>query len=242
MTRHALVVDDDASMVKTLGDILQLQGWQVTTATTGTTAVKLAVTQPFDVVLMDVRMPGMDGVAALKAMKEARRDLPVVLMTAYAAEDRLAEAERAGVLRILSKPVDIGALLTLLTSAIQARRPVLLIDHDAAFLKTLSEVLELQGFETVLAGTLEEGRRLAMERSPRAVLLHLHLGPVSVRDAVRAVHAAGPAMVLVVYSGRPGAAEEVNEVVPREWIHAYLQKPFAVEELTGVLDAIRRAS
>ncbi len=240
MRRHALIVDDDASMVKTLGDILQLQGWMVTTATSGSAAVTLAATRAFDVVLMDVKMPGMDGVAALKLIKEARHDLPVVLMTAYAAEDRLAEAERAGVLRILAKPVDIGSLLALLTSAVKARRPVLLIDQDAAFLRTLSEVLELQGFETVLAGTLEEGRRLAMERSPSAVLLHLHLGPVSARDAVSAVHAASPAMALVIYSGRPEGAEEINDV-PREWVHGYLQKPFAVDQLTGLLNGIRRA-
>lgn len=240
MSRHALIVDDDVSMVKTLGDILQLQGWEVTTAATGAAAVQLAATRAFDVVLMDVKMPGMDGVSALKAMKAARRDLPIVLMTAYAAEDRLAEAERAGVVRILPKPVDIGALMALLASAVAARRPVLLIDHDAAFLRTLSEVLELQGFETMVAATLDEGRRLAMERSPSAVLLHLHLGPISARDAVSAVHAASPALALVIYSGWPEGAEEVNDV-PREWIHAYLQKPFAVDELTGLLNGIRRA-
>jgi DNA-binding NtrC family response regulator len=239
VTGHALIVDDDKFMVKTLGDILELQGWYVETAYSGAAAVELASTRPFDVVLMDIKMPGMDGVAALQAIKEVRKDLRVILMTAYAAQDRLVEAERAGVLRILSKPVDIGTLLPLLASAVRARRQVLLVDHDAAFLRTLSEVLQLQGFQTVVAEDLAHAQQLMAENMPRAVLLHLHLGSVPVREAVSAVHAVSPEMALIVYSGRPDAAEEVQEVIPSGWIHAYLQKPFAVEEVTGVLNGIR---
>jgi len=242
VTGHALIVDDDKFMVKTLGDILELQGWYVETAYSGAAAVELAATRPFDVVLMDIKMPGMDGVAALQAIKEVRKDLRVILMTAYAAQDRLVEAERAGVLRILSKPVDIGVLLPLLASAVRARRQVLLVDHDAAFLRTLSEVLQVEGFDTVVADNLAHAQQLMAENTPRAVLLHLHLGTVSAREAVTAVHAVSPEMALIVYSGRPDAAEEVHDVIPNGWIHAYLQKPFAVEEVTGVLNGIRDSS
>jgi DNA-binding NtrC family response regulator len=229
-------------MVKTLADIFAIQGWEVATAYSGSAAVELATTGSFDVVLMDVKMPGMDGVTALKAMKAARQDLRVVLMTAYAAEDRLMEAEREGVLRIMPKPVDVGALLTMLAEAVRLRHPLLLVDHDAPFLKTLSEVLQLQGFETVLADNLEHAKRLMTERKPVAVLLHLHLGSVPAREAVTVVHEVSPAVALILYSGQPGAAEELEHAVPGEWIHAYLQKPFKIEQVTGVLDAIRDTS
>jgi DNA-binding NtrC family response regulator len=235
-------VDDDKSMVKTLSDVLRLKGWDVTTAHSGQAAVDLVASDGIDVVLMDVKMPGMDGVDALKAMKAARPKIRVVLMTAYAAQDRIAEAEQAGVVRVVAKPVDLSALLALLATTLGDRKPVLVVDHDAAFLKTLSEVLEIRGFDVEVATDIEHAKALLTLERPLAVLLHMHLGTVSVREAVLAVHHASPAIALVLYSGQPGSVEEARHDLPAEWIHAYLQKPFAVDQIAGVLDDIRKAS
>lgn len=238
MSRRVLVVDDDRSMVRTLADVLRLTGWEVATAYTGAAAVELAATQSFDVVLMDVKMPGMDGVTAFRSMKSAQPGVRVVLMTAYAARDVLAEAELEGVMRVVSKPVDVASLLTLLTSVLSRRRPVLLIDNDVAFLNTLAEILRLRGYDTVVALSLEEATRLIAEREPAAVLLHMHLPSATAREAVSAVHAVVHGAALILYSGQPGALEEVVEAIPAEWVHAYLQKPFAIEQVTGALSAI----
>lgn len=235
MTRHVLVVDDDRMMTRTLKEILELQGWSVDMAHDGRRAVEMALRIPYDVVLMDVKMPGMDGVSAFKAMKEARPDVKVVLMTAFAAESQISEAEDEGVLRVLSKPVDIRALLAYLTGLLSRRRAVLIVDSDVAFLRTLSDSLQLSGFETVAAKSLAEAMRLVREDRPAAILLHMHLGAVSARDATLAVHAINPDAALILYSGRPGAEREIDGHVPRELVHTYLQKPFAVEEVTEVL-------
>jgi CheY-like chemotaxis protein len=111
MICRALVVDDDRMLARTLAEILELSGWNVTQANSGTEAVNAAARQTFDVVLMDVKMPGMDGVDAFKAMKATHPEIRVILMTAYATEDRLGEAHREGVMRVLSKPVDVQKLL-----------------------------------------------------------------------------------------------------------------------------------
>jgi DNA-binding NtrC family response regulator len=239
MNRRALVVDDDALMVKTLAEILAMKGWEVTTAYDGATAVRVAESgTPFDVVLMDVRMPGMDGVSAFKAMKRLRPGVRVVLMTAFAADELIAEAEREGVMRVLDKPIHIGALLGMLDHSLGGRKPVLLIDEDIAFLRTLSEVLRLRGFDTVIAGNLDQATRMLEERRPAAVLLHMHLGAISPRDAAIAVHRLSPEVALILYSGQPGAQEEIDGGVPAEWVSAYLQKPFAVEQVEGLLNAV----
>jgi two-component system response regulator HydG len=112
--RRALVVDDDKFLVRTLSDLLRLQSWQVTSAYSGTEAVNAAARDEFDVVLMDIRMPGMDGVAAFKAMKQVHPDVRVVLMTAYASDDLLQEANASGALRVLAKPVNVRALMDLI--------------------------------------------------------------------------------------------------------------------------------
>jgi DNA-binding NtrC family response regulator len=238
ITRRVLVVDDDPFMVKTLTDVLRLSGWDVENASSGFAAIDAVVDREFDAILMDVKMPGMDGVTALKAMKARRPDATVFLMTAYAAHELLAEAEREGVERILAKPVNVHALLGLLTQSVGAKRPVLVVDTDAAFLDTLADVLALRGFPTVTARTLEQAMQLLSHEQPRAVLLHVHLGAVQPEEAITALHQAVPASSLILYSGHPQGEECIPSALPREWIYAYLQKPFAVEHIAGVLDAI----
>ena len=239
MARHrVLVVDDDPVMVRTLTDVLRLSGWDVDSASSGLDAIAAVGEQEFDAILMDVKMPGVDGVTALKAMKARRPDARVFLMTAYAAHELLAEAEREGVARILAKPLNVHALLGLLTRSVVAQRPVLVVDTDATFLQTLAEVLKLRGFPTVTARTLDQAISLMSDEHPRAVLLHMHLGAIQPEDAITAVHEAGPASSLILYSGQPHGEDGIPRELPREWIHAYLQKPFAVEHITGVLDAI----
>jgi len=240
--RRVLVVDDDRTMVRTLSDVLAFKGWEVATAYSGEEAVNAAAARPYDVILMDVRMPGMDGVEAFKAIKSLRPDTTVVLMTAYAAQDRLAEAERSGVWRVLSKPVNVPALMELLASALADARPVLLVDNDATFLKTLSEVLRRRGYATVHATTIDEATNLLRDRRPVAVLLHTSVAPATVHDAVERVHGVRPSAAVILYSGRSEAMHEIQEQVPPDWVRAYLQKPFAVEEVTSLLDAVRNVS
>lgn len=239
MTRRALVVDDDQAMVKTLTDILQLNGWQVRPAYSGEMAVSAAVNEPFDVVLMDVKMPGLDGVDAFKAMKQARPDIRVILMTAYAAPDRVSEAERAGVVRVLSKPVNVPELVQLLTKNLDGDSPVLIVDDDTTFLRTLADVLRVRGYAVATAKDLPHATRLMTEKRPLAVLLHLRLAEEHVRETVSRVHAANPTAAIILYSGRPDAVNVVEHDVPRDWVYAYLQKPFAVHQVTDVLDEIR---
>ncbi len=239
MSRHALVVDDNEFLVRTLSDILRLAGWDVTATTSGSAAVKEVMARDFDVVLMDIRMPGINGVDAFRAMRAERPGLHVVLMSAYTAPELIAEAEREGVDSVMSKPVNPAALLERLERLRREERAVLIVDTDAQFLRTLSDVLEEEGYATVVADDLAHATRLLEERRPVAVLLHLHLGQADPGTAVRAVHEAAPRAPLIIYSGRPGAESEVRALVPEQWVHRYLQKPFATARVADVLRGLR---
>ncbi len=114
MKRRILVVDDDRAMVRTLCDILILRGWDAVGVHSGEEAVDAACSQGFPVVLMDIKMPGMDGVAAFKAMKNCPPVKRVVLMTAHTAPELLDEANREGAYRVMMKPLDLPALLAAL--------------------------------------------------------------------------------------------------------------------------------
>jgi len=99
------VVDDDRQMVRTLCDVLQRRGYQPHGVHSGEEAVQALSAEPWKAVIMDIRMPGMSGVAACRAMRAQQPDLRVILMTAYSSPDVLADAAAAGVEQVLPKPL-----------------------------------------------------------------------------------------------------------------------------------------
>jgi len=118
-----LVVDDDRGMAETLADILDARGYRVRTGESGEQAIVMAREGGYAAILMDVRMPGLGGVGALKAIKARAPEAAIILMTAYTRDELLGEAERAGALTILPKPLDLDRVLALLTEVAPAPRP-----------------------------------------------------------------------------------------------------------------------
>ena len=110
-------------MAETLADILSVFGYAVTTASSAVTAVRVVTQTRPDLVLMDVRMPGLSGVEALKTMKALAPQLAVIMMTAFARDDLAEEARRAAALAVLPKPLDMERLLALLTQVARSEGP-----------------------------------------------------------------------------------------------------------------------
>ncbi len=110
-----LVADDEPGMRETLIDILEGSGYDVTEAADGDAALEAIRRGHYDVVVMDIRMPGRDGVAVLREVG----DPPpvVILMTAYANQAQIREARLANAFAVLSKPFPVPQLLGLVASA-----------------------------------------------------------------------------------------------------------------------------
>jgi DNA-binding NtrC family response regulator len=238
MSKRILIVDDDRQMVRTLSDILRLRGWEVDGVFSGEEGVDAVAAQHFDAVLMDVRMTGMTGVDALKAMKARRPELHVILMTAYAANELLAEAERQGALRVLSKPVALPGLIELLEQAVTEARRILIVDDDPDFLQTLSGILRMRNYEVLVATGLEDALTRLQEASPAAVVLDLRLEHLDPRDSILAIKHVSPAVALILCSGHGPALEDVTASLPRSLVYASLHKPFQPEHLMELLDEI----
>lgn len=234
-----LVVDDDRNMVKTLSAVLQLHGWRTRQAYSGEEAIAITADQRFDAVLMDVRMPGINGVEAFRAIRKAQPLTPVILMTAYAAHELLAQAEREGALMVLPKPIPWPTLTALLDEVGKANRSILLIDDDPDFLATMSEALVVHGVQVFKAQTLPEALDYLETRAPAVVVLDLRLGDRDMRpaDAVLAIKEVSPAVVLILYSGHPDTLDRTLASIPSGWVHASLTKPFPPERLLELLDA-----
>ena len=109
--RHTvLVVDDDPGHRGMLEALLSRWGLAVTSAPDGKEAVERVCERPFDMVLMDIRMPDMDGITALKEIRKYNPAVPVVLMTAYSAVESAVEAMKSGAVDYLIKPLDFDLL------------------------------------------------------------------------------------------------------------------------------------
>lgn len=233
-----LVVDDDRQMVKTLTAVLQLKGWSTVSAFSGEEAIQTAKAQRFQAVLMDVRMPGINGVEAFREIRQSQPLTPVILMTAYAAHELLAQAEREGALMVLPKPVPWMTLTNLLDHVGTAERSILLVDDDPAFLGSLSELLTAHGTVVSKAESLPQALEFMETRTPSIVVLDLRLHDIHPTDAVIAIKDVSPAVVLILYSGHPDTLDQTLASIPSGWVHASLTKPFAPERLFELLDAL----
>ena len=233
-----LVADDDRGMARTVCDILRRHGWTPTEVHIGEAAVEAAAAQRYGAVLMDVRMPGLNGVEAFRVIRESQPQTPVMLMTAYAAPDLLAQAEREGVLQILPKPLPWGTLSALLDKIGALEGSVLVVDDDPAFLETLEAVLGATGRRVRRAMTIDEAVRLLAERPPRVVVLDLSLNGLQPRESVLAIRRVNPAVILILCSGHTRLMDETLSSLPAGWVFAGLIKPFPPRRLLDLLDSV----
>ena len=107
-----LVVDDDISHCTILQALLRGWGYNVALANSGRQALEQVREQVFDLVLCDVRMAEMDGIATLKEIKTLNPAIPVLIMTAYSSVETAVEALKTGALDYLIKPLDFDNLPT----------------------------------------------------------------------------------------------------------------------------------
>ncbi|MFO0591161.1 MAG: sigma-54 dependent transcriptional regulator [Polyangiaceae bacterium] len=118
---HVLVVDDEPSARTGLEKLLRQEGYDVTLAEDGTTALAKAADRPPDVVITDLRMPKMDGVELLRRLHDQDSHLPVIVVTAFGEVASAVAAIREGAEDYLTKPIDFDALTHVIARAIERR-------------------------------------------------------------------------------------------------------------------------
>ncbi len=121
-TEKILVVDDEQSMTQFLGIVLRKEGYQVTTVHNGRDALDKARAEAFDVVITDLRMPGMDGIQLLQGLKKLDPALPVILMTAYASQQTAIDAVNLGAYQYLIKNAKNDEIKLIVRNALEMRR------------------------------------------------------------------------------------------------------------------------
>lgn len=122
MPKRILVVDDDENILNLEKTILEQKGFDVTGATGGSEALELLAEQAFDLVLLDVMMPEVDGFTVCRKIKEDPRlkEIPVIFLTAKGGGEALAEGFESGAIMYINKPFTANKLLTIVNTMLES--------------------------------------------------------------------------------------------------------------------------
>ncbi len=110
MAEHVLLVDDEPDFLDIMKERLSARGMEVSTETSAEKALKRIESELFDALILDLKMPGIDGLEALKRAKKLRPELQVILLTGHASVEKGVEAIKLGAMDFVEKPADLEAL------------------------------------------------------------------------------------------------------------------------------------
>lgn len=231
-----LVVDDNLDLCDTLKDILEMENYAVTLAHGGEQAVELVRTARFGRVLMDIRMPGINGVDAFKEMKKISPDTPVIMMTAFAVEDLINEALREGAFAALQKPLDFDVLLDTIMNTGRDAPSVLVVDDEPGFRETLKFILEERGCTVRLAAGGEDAIRAAKQMRFDAAVIDLNMPMVDGIEAYRAIRAFRPGISIIAVSAQPDVGKDTFTGGRDDESICFMEKPINMDDLVEALE------
>jgi len=232
-----LIVDDDTNFNKTLSSILKKMGYATTTAEDGMRAIELVKERPFDVILMDIKMPVMNGVEAYKIIKQIRPAAVVIFMTAFSVEDLVKEAIREGAYAVIKKPFDIDAVVNMIE---MSRNGALLaaVDDDPNIGKTMKNVLEGKGYSITTCLTGEEAIALAKDRPRDIFFIDMKLPVLNGLETYLEIKKVNPKAVVVVMTAYRQEMDELVKQAMGKGAYSCLYKPFNMDDAIKIIEKI----
>lgn len=129
MTEKVLLIDDEVEFLENLSERMRVRGMDVSTAQTTDNAINAVEEAEYDAIVLDLQMPGMNGIEMLKVIKERHPDMQVILLTGQATLEAGIEAMKLGAMDFMEKPADINSLTEKIRKA-QAKK-MLLVEKKA---------------------------------------------------------------------------------------------------------------
>jgi DNA-binding response OmpR family regulator len=231
------VVDDDKDAAQGLAEVLEMFGHQVQQAFNGEEAVRIFKEQDFDVSLMDIMMPGMNGVESFMEIRKIKPNAKVFMMTGYSVQQLMQQAIENGALGVLNKPVDMEGLIRSLDD-IKPEGMVLLADDDPNFCAGMRDVLTQQGYNVCVANTGKEALDKAMNDNVDVLVLDLRLPVVNGLEVYLELKKRGRVMPTIVVTGHAQEETEALDTFRDLCSTGVLVKPFNPSQLVKALESI----
>ena len=252
-----LIADDEAEIRALLAEFLTLRGFEVLEATNGLETLLQVKRQAPDAILLDLRMPRLGGIDALKRIHAFNPAINVVVITAETDPKLGEQALALGARTVLGKPVELSAVFAALggDASVQARRVptettveagpmatasassrprVLVVDDDAEMRETLTEFLDLKRYRVSVATDGASAVRMIVDAAPDVVLLDIDMPGLKGTDALPTIRAMAPRAAVIMVSGT--ADDAVAKRALALGAFDYVVKPIDLNYLTQSLE------
>jgi DNA-binding NtrC family response regulator len=227
-----LVVDDLRSIRLTLGGILEDEGFDVVLAENGYQAIEAAKHTPFDLIFIDIKMPGINGVQTFREIKKINPGAVVIMMTAYSAEDFVKEVLEEGAYAVVYKPFDVDKIVSIIGSALQ-KTLILIVDASFTDRETLKTALGEGGYHVVTAGTGAEALAMIKEKGFDIIFLDVKLPDMDGVEFFEQVKAIDPDVPVIVMTGY--SEVELMQKVISHGAYTCVYKPFNVDKIVSLV-------
>jgi len=235
MKTNVLVVDDLRSSRLTLGGILEDEGHNVVLAENGYQAIEAAKQITFDLVFMDIKMPGINGVQTFREVKNVNPEAAVIMMTAYSVEDLVREALEEGAYAVVYKPFDIEHIVSIIEAALH-KTLILVVDDYFTDRETLKAVLEEKGYRVITAETGTEALVRVKEKHFDIIFLDIRLPDVDGARIFEQVKLIDPEVAVIMMTGY--SEEELVRRAISQGAYTCVYKPFNVERILALVSEI----
>jgi two-component system response regulator HydG len=234
-----LVVDDNEEFCQNVTDILELHDYEVISAYDGLKAMALVIQSDFSLVLMDIKMPVLDGLKTFRKIRQIAPNTPVIMVTAYAVEELVRDALREGAYGFLKKPIDFDELLRLITQATGKGAMILVADNDRDLCANLKEVLSDRGYRVNVAYDGNMALEEATKNNFDVVLLDIVLPMLNGLETYLAIREFRPDVVAIVITGYRQEMSELVQQALQENVCTCLEKPIDIDKLLSLLVLIK---
>lgn len=241
MQATILLVDDNEEFIDSIKDVLEDENCIVSTANSGEAACFLTERNSYDLVLMDIKMPGMNGVECFLRMKEKNPNIKVVLFTAYALEELIRQAHDNGITAVIKKPLDMDYLLGVIQKVKKKSDGgyILIADDDIALRENLLDILSQYGYRVAAVSDGPSAIREAETNAYDILLLDLKMPELNGLEVYRKIKAIRPSVITILMTGYAEELEDLVEQAMHENAYTILPKPI---DMNRLLQLLNRAS
>jgi len=236
-----LVVDDEAVIRDFLSRFLSLNGIEVTAVADGFKAIELAGKEEFDIFFLDLRMPKMDGLETLKALKKIKPRGRYVMMTGYVADGLLEKVEKEGPVFTLKKPFDISRIEATIKDYTQKKSAIniLVIDDEQLILDYFKRLLKGDLYNVATANNCSDALANIRERDFDLVFLDIVLGDIDGIGLYLKIRKERPNLNVILITGYPDKVKEASDLLID--IKGCLFKPLEIDKIFAEINKIKES-